>query len=162
MTLRKTMLSAAAVTTGILLSMQAATAEVTNASVTIVTSPSITKNADLNFGEVIPSSGGNVIMGPGGVRSVSGGGVVLGTAPGNAAEFTIVGGIGASYTVTMSPDATLTGPGPDMFVTGFTSDATGVLTVGTETFGVGGDLYINPSQPAGVYSGSFDVNVNYN
>jgi hypothetical protein len=161
MTLRNTMLTVAAVTTGMFLSAQTASAVTTNASVNIVTSPSITKTADLDFGDVIPSSGGTVTIDTLGARSVSGSSV-LGTAPGNAAQFTLNGGVGASYTVTISPSAILTGPGDDMYISSFSHNASGFLTTGTETFSVGGSLDVNPSQAAGTYTGTFDVDVNYN
>lgn len=165
MTLRNTMLSAAIVTTGILSSFETATAVDTTASVTINPSPnSLTKNADMDFGDVTPATtqGCTIQMDTGGIRSIVFGYCLLGVAPSTAAEFTVTGLEGTTYSVSLPPDATLDGPGGPMLMTGFTHDALGDLTTGTETFRVGADLEINASQASGTYTGTFDVDVIYN
>jgi hypothetical protein len=140
------------------------------ATATIVTPISITKNTDMNFGNVAVQStnGGTVVMTPASVRSATGG-VTLPTTAGTvtAASFTVNGTAGYTYTITLpSSPLTITNAGNTMTVTNFTSSpsGTGTLTGGTQTLNVGATLNVAAAQPAGVYiSGTpFTVTVNYN
>lgn len=148
---------------GLIVGIQNSRAVVTSAGVSVLGSPSITKVSDLDFGEVVPSAGGAVIMDPSGTR-IALGSVVLGAATGNPAEFTINGVAGAVYSVSTSPGPViLSGPGGfTMDIGSFVHNASGFFTTGTETFQVGGDLNVNPGQAPGLYSGTFDVDVFYN
>ncbi|SFW76519.1 DUF4402 domain-containing protein [Chitinophaga sancti] len=139
------------------------------ATATIVTPISITKDVDMNFGNVAVRStaGGTVVLTPAGVRT-STGGVTLPTDAGTvaAASFTVTGVDGYSYSITLPTSAvTLTSGANTMTATTFTSDpsGTGTLTGGTQTLNVGATLNVAAAQPAGTYvSGAFDVTVNYN
>lgn len=142
------------------------------ATATIVTPISITKNVDMNFGNIAVSaaSGGTVILAPAGTRTTAGaGGVTLPAVTGTvtAASFTVNGNGSYTYAITLpSSPVTLTGPAAaTMDATAFTStpSATGTLTGGTQNLLVGATLTVAAAQAAGVYtSGNFNVTVNYN
>lgn len=142
------------------------------ATATIVTPISITKNVDMNFGNIAVSaaSGGTVILAPAGTRTTAGaGGVTLPAVTGTvtAASFTVNGNGSYTYAITLPSSAvTLTGPAAaTMDATAFTStpSATGTLTGGTQNLLVGATLTVAAAQAAGVYtSGNFNVTVNYN
>ena len=142
------------------------------ATATIVTPISITKNVDMNFGNiaVAAASGGTVILAPAGTRTTAGaGGVTLPAVTGTvtAASFTVNGNGSYTYAITLPSSAvTLTGPAAaTMDATAFTStpSATGTLTGGTQNLLVGATLTVAAAQAAGVYtSGNFNVTVNYN
>jgi len=141
------------------------------ATATIVTPIAITKDVDMNFGNVAVQSttGGTVVLSPAGARTPSGG-VTLPVSGGTitAASFTVTGVSGYAYTVTLpSTTLTITSGSNTMTVTDFTSDPAGnagLLTGGTQTLNVGATLHVSAAQPAGTYvSGTpFNVTVNYN
>ncbi len=92
--------------------------------------------------------------------------------PANAA-YTVVGYPGAAYAISLPPDnvVTITEGTTPMHVDGFiakTASAgvdglTGTLDgSGNDSFVVGGTLKLITGQPIGIYSGTFDVTVNYN
>jgi len=137
---------------------------------TIVTPISITKDVDMNFGNVAVQSttGGTVVLTPAGTRTRTGG-VTLPTTAGTvtAAQFTVSGTSGYTYTITLpTTPLTITSGANTMTVTAFTStpSGTGTLTGGSEVVNVGATLNVAAAQPAGVYvSGTpFNVTVNYN
>jgi hypothetical protein len=146
-----------------------ATASAT-ATATIVTPISITKNVDMNFGNVAvqASSGGTVVLTPASARSVTGGVTLPGvTGTVAAASFTVNGQGAYTYAITLPSSAlTITSGANTMTVNTFTStpSATGALTAGTQTLTVGATLNVAAGQASGVYvSGTpFDVTVNYN
>jgi hypothetical protein len=147
-----------------------------SATATIITPISITKTVDMNFGNLAVQSttGGTVILAP--VAGITGrtktGGVTLPATPGtvSAAAFTINGQADYTYAITLpTTDVILTSgtPADDMIINAFTStpDATGTLTLGTETLYVGGTLTLAAAQTAGTYTTAllpFTVTVNYN
>lgn len=141
------------------------------ATAIIVTPISITKDVDMNFGNVAvrSSTAGTVVLAPAGTRSATGG-VTLPSTAGTvaAASFTVNGTSGYAYTITLpSTSLTITSGSNTMTVTTFTSTpsgANGVLTGGSEVVNVGATLNVSAGQPAGTYvSGTpFNVTVNYN
>lgn len=140
------------------------------ATATIVTPISITKDVDMNFGNVAvqASTGGTVVLTPAGARSATGG-VTLPAVNGTvtAASFTVDGQGTYTYAITLpSADLTISSGSNTMVVNTFTStpSATGALTAGTQTLNVGATLNVSAAQAAGVYvSGTpFNVTVNYN
>ncbi len=142
------------------------------ATATIVTPIAITKNVDMNFGNVaVTSTAGTVILAPAGTRTKSGG-VTLPAIPGTvtAAKFTVTGEGTYSFAITLpSVDVTLTnttGPGNEtMLANAFECDlgATSALVAGSKIMFVGATLNVDALQKAGVYvSAPFDVAVNYN
>ena len=137
------------------------------AAANIVTPISITKNIDLNFGN-IAASGSNftVALSTDGVRTSTGGTGTLPSVIGTvtAAEFTVAGLTGATYAVTLPTSTTITAGENSMTVNGFESNSTSTytLTGGSDTFKVGASLIVKANQVAGAYTGNFNVTVNYN
>jgi hypothetical protein len=156
----------------VLLAFSAATfAQVTataTANATIIVPITITKTADLNFGNLYVSAtvAGTAVITPAGARSATGG---VGMAPGGtvgAASFTVQGITDAVYTITIpSADHTINSGANTMTVNVFQSNPTptGTLTLGTSTLTVGATLNVNAAQVGGIYASAtpFDVTVNY-
>ena len=140
-------------------------------SATIVTPITITKDVDMNFGNVAVQSttGGTVVMTPSGVRTKTGG-VTLPATVGTvaAASFTVTGESGYTFAITLPAGAVTISDGGSntMTVDNWTSDPTptGTLTGGTATLNVGATLNVSAGQPAGTYTNASDlsVTVNYN
>ena len=140
------------------------------ATATIVIPISISKTADMNFGNLAVDAvlGGSVVLAPGGSRSVTDG-VTLPATSGtvSAAAFTVTGNAGYTYSITLPGNIVLNHSGSfeSMAADTFTStpSGTGTLTGGTEDIFVGATLWIGAGQLDGVYTSSdFDVTVNYN
>jgi uncharacterized protein DUF4402 len=141
-----------------------------NATAAIVTTISITKVVDMNFGNVAVQTalGGTVVLTPASTRT-STGGVTLPSTTGTvtAASFN-VGGQGIyTYTITLPATATTISSGANtMSVNNFTStpSGTGSLAAGFQVLYVGATLNVAAAQPAGVYTSAtpFNVTVNYN
>lgn len=158
----------------VMLSLTATTFAQTSASATatatILTPIAITKDIDMNFGNLaVNNTAGTVILAPDGTRTATAGVTFLPTNPGTvtAAAFTVTGLADATYSITLPSGATtLTSAGNTMTVDTWTSSPTptGTLTGGSEEVYVGGTLNVGASQPAGIYiSGTpFTVTVNYN
>lgn len=130
---------------------------------------SIGNATNLSFGSFIAASAGSVGMGPTGLRSRSGGVLLVGQgAIAEAAQFIVSGTAHAVYAITLPQDGvvSLSSPqGHTMAVTGFVSSpaAAGSLSpVGSARVNVGATLVVGPGQPPGAYAGSFSVIVNYN
>ena len=142
---------------------QSATATATS---TIVTPIAIAKTVDMNFGNVaVFGSAGTVVLAPAGTRSATGG-VTLPATSGTvaAAQFTVTGESGYTYSVTLPVSNTVKFGSNTMTVNTFVSNTTGKLTGGTEILKVGATLNVGASQAAGTYisEAPFTVTVNYN
>ncbi len=129
---------------------------------------SLTKNADLAFGDLTSgATAGTVRIGPGGARSRTGGVTVLASTFGNA-SFTVSTPSGSrNYTIILPGSATLaSGGGFTMTVDTFTSNpsGSGKTNGGTllQTLNVGATLHVNANQRPGTYTGTFTVTVNQN
>jgi hypothetical protein len=140
------------------------------ATATVITPISISKNADMSFGNIAVQSatGGTVVLDPAGTRT-STSGVTLPTAAGTvtAAAFTVSGSGSSTYAITLPTTVTLTHSGgvQTMSAGSFTSNplSTGTLSSGTQDIAVGATLTVGAAQLAGTYtSGNFNVTVNYN
>ena len=138
------------------------------AKATVVTVISITKTSDLNFGSFAPSAtDGTISVELTGTRSVTGG-ITLLDQEGKRALFTVKGKPNESFYVKL-PDAnsvSLTGPAgaEPMKITSFVHNADvnpALDDDGEIELIVGGTLAVNPNQPAGEYTGTFDVIVAY-
>lgn len=139
---------------------------------TVVAPITITKNADMNFGNVAvsASTAGTVVLTPEAGRSITGG-VTLPASTGTvaAAKFTVSGEGTYTYSITLPSTAHTIKHGTSlstMTVNAFTStpSATGTLTAGTQALTVGATLNVGAAQEAGTYTSGtgFDVTVNYN
>ena len=139
------------------------------ATANLITPISITKNVDMNFGNIAvsPTDPGTVVLPPVGVRTKTGGvtlPAIVGTI--SAASFTVTGESGYNYSITLPVGSvTLTSGANTMTLNNFTSDpsSTGTLTSGTSTLNVGGTLNVAAAQHSGSYTSTgFTVTVNYN
>ena len=136
-----------------------------NAAANIISPMAITKNVDLNFGNIAAgTSAGTVELETDGVRTAAN--VILPSVTGTvtAAEFTVTGLPGSNYIITLpTTPVTIASGGNNMTITTFTEDsATNTLTEeGTETFNVGATLNVGAGQAVGLYEGTFVVTVDY-
>ena len=142
-----------------------------DATATIITPIAIAKNLDMSFGNIAvnPTTPGGTVTLPASVSSsrVPSAGVTLPAVTGlvQAAKFTVTGEGSSVYTITLPASITLSGTGADMSIVPNCSVASltaAVLTAGTQVFYVGGVLTVAAVQTSGVYSGTFNVSVNYN
>ena len=148
-----------------------------NAGVKIVKALTLTKTADLHFGTMtIPTAGVVISLSTANARTadVPGNITLLPQAPIAAnAAYTVAGSADATYAITLpSGDVTINGPGMaytivNNFVAKTASAGidglTGTLNgMGHDSFVVGANLNLAGSQAFGIYSGTFDVTVNYN
>ncbi len=144
-----------------------------SASATIITPITITKTADMNFGNIAVSAtiAGTAILAPGGTRTTGGaGGVTLPATTGTvaAASFTVSGQASYTYAITLPTSCTLSdGASHSMTVNTFTSSpaTTGTLSgTGTQTLNVGATLNVSAAQASGTYTNAtgVPVTVNYN
>lgn len=128
----------------------------------------ITDTQALSFGSFVADSGGSVTVSTNGNRNAGGSVVLIPSSQGTAAEFTVSGDPGATYTIQLPGNdfVSLTGPGVDMFVNDFTSNPSGaggeLGAGGSQVLSVGGTLNVGSDQTPGSYSGGFSVTVNYN
>jgi hypothetical protein len=153
-------------------SAMAATTNATSTGV-VVTPIAVTKSADLSFGNFAGGASiGTVVLTPAGVRSNTGG-VVLAGGTITAAKFDVTGQAGLTYSISMAgTSANLTSGGNNIPFTAISDTSasaitTGIATSGTLTGGaqsiyVGGKLDVAINQPAGTYTGTVAVDVNYN
>jgi hypothetical protein len=137
-----------------------------------VTPITITKSADMNFGNaaVQAGTGGTVVMAPAGTRTATSG-VTLPAVTGTvaAASFSIAGQANYTYAITLPASATTISDGAShtMTVDTWTSSpsSTGTLNgSGAQTLTIGGTLHVGAGQTAGSYTSGtpFTVTVNYN
>ena len=141
----------------------AANTATANATVNIVSPLSLTKDADLNFGTIVGPFAGEVVhVDTAGARTC--GGLTCSGTTVSAANFTVSGGTAAqNLKLTVDPSVSLTGPGNALTVDLTTDLPSGLVTdaSGGATFGIGGSLAIPAAQADGVYSGTFNVQVDY-
>lgn len=123
----------------------------------------------LRFGSFAAGSGGTVTVGTAADTASTTGGVVHfgGTVSRARFNLTCPGSSmdsGANYIVTTDSSVTLSSGANTMTLNNFTrSPASGSISKGgSATLYVGGRLNANANQPAGNYSGSFNVTVDYN
>lgn len=151
-----------------------------NATGTIVTPLSITHGTDLSFGNMaVLSSGGTVVLAPGGGRTTTGD-VSLPAAGGTvtAASFSVNGEPGDTYTIilpsgtaTLSDGAGGTPHTMDLgtWKTNYSPGTTGTLDgSGADALTVGATLTVGGSQAPGTYSltatggtGAFTITISY-
>jgi len=141
---------------------------------TVVLPISIAKTLDLSFGKFMAGASlGTVVVSTSNAQSVTGGVTTTAAlgASAKAATFTVTGEPSSTYAITYPNTTTLTGAGAPLTLDSFTnavdagSVAAGVGTLpvaGSHVLSVGATAHVAASQVSGVYSGSFDVTVNYN
>ena len=151
-------------------SIAAAVSDTAATGATVVTPIAIAQAQDLSFGELSAGTGGTVVLTTAGAASATGDVVLTGGTPA-AAQFTVTGQSGASFSISVSDnELTHTDTVTTMALAtthdldGATQDdpASGTLTGGTQTIYVGGTLTVGNAQTTGVYSGIVTATVNYN
>lgn len=123
----------------------------------------------LEFGRFAAGSGGAVTITPAsGVRSGSGAVVLLASPGAGQAGLSVTktaGTTSQAVAITLPSDntVTLSGPVGQMAVTGFTAFPATLAVVpdGGATLSVGATLVVGGQQPAGRYTGAFNITVNY-
>ena len=139
------------------------------ASATVFRPISITAPTNLSFGALIrPNSGsGTISLDPATGDAMLTGIAAIGAAPVRA-RFVVNGEGGQSFSVSVPDTVEMSGPGGDLIAT-LHSDAGGAQTLdgspggpGTAAFHVGGDLTVPAATITGLYSGIFQVTVQYN
>lgn len=134
---------------------------------TPVSALTLSNTQGIGFGAFAAGAGGSVVISPSGARSARGDVVLVSSDLGRPAQFTVSGDPDFTYSITMPTDGAIVlsdGAGHSMTISTFTSSPalTGQLSVaGTQQISVGATLNVGASQPAGNYSGSFPVTVNY-
>ena len=142
----------------------------------IVAPITLTSVNKLEFGRIATGTvAGSVVLTPAAAPGITYDVVlaVPGGATRSAASYDVTGTGGYKYAISVPTGSiTLAGSaaGTSMTVSGFnalsvgTPNTTGgtLTTGGTDVFYVGGTLNVGASQAAGVYSGTFNVSVNYN
>ncbi|HEX5236913.1 MAG TPA: DUF4402 domain-containing protein [Sphingomicrobium sp.] len=143
--------------------LAANTAQAT-ATVDIVSPLTLTNTSPLNFGTIIGPFNGEVVeMSSGGSRTCPGT-LTCTSAAVSAADFTVAGTVSQALKVTVDPSVTLNGSISGTLNVDLTTDLPGAVstdTSGNATFGVGGSLAIPLGTADGVYSGKFNVTVQY-
>jgi len=121
----------------------------------------------MSFGNIIADTdGGTVVLVPAGTRTLNGltSPSIAGTV--TAAAFTVTGFDGATYSISLPANHTISNGVQNMVVDTFTSNpsGTGTLTGGTQNLSVGATLNVGSSQASGTYTNAagFTVTVNYN
>jgi len=120
----------------------------------------------MSFGNFVAGNGGTLTINTGGTRSSTGGVVALGQgATFGAASFLVSGTRNASYTLTLPANGTvvLSDGTHTMALNNFTvTPSNGHLSGGgTQTIRVGATLSVGSGQPAGHYTGTYSLTVNY-
>lgn len=135
-----------------------------NATAEIVTPLTLTKTVDLNFGKFSVSAAGTVVVSPAGARTQTGGCTLLGGTVA-AASFNVTGTNNAQYVITLPVSSTITLGATNITLNTFVSNPAtpGTLSAaGAQTFTVGATLNALGTEGVGVYTGTFNVSVNYN
>lgn len=125
----------------------------------------LTNTGGLNFGKVLPyGSAGYVYVSTNGVGSTSN--AFISDATNIRASSWAVNGIpGAPFAVNLPTSVVISNGTENMTITSFNrSGATQLYldAAGNNSFNVGARLNVGANQPVGVYTGTFNVTVNYN
>jgi Domain of unknown function (DUF4402) len=133
-----------------------------SASVTVVKPIAVSARTPLRFGGLVVDGGGSVTIGTNGTRTFNGGfdagPSTLGD--GNAAEFQILAD-NYSWDPTILGSTALDGPGDDIALSNITIEVLNGDDIGNGTVYVGATAEIPNGQPAGEYTGSITLRVQY-
>ncbi|MCL4671920.1 MAG: DUF4402 domain-containing protein [Sphingomonadaceae bacterium] len=150
------------------------------ASAILVKPLSIVKSEDLDFGTIIPDTGGTVVLDPTATPTCTVTGGVIRSGVCQPAEFVGAGSVLQLVRVRIPPNARMTvtnATGATMRVDNMTVNGTPDLLVvrlnqrsfrfiilhpsGIFYFRVGGTLNVGANQAQGTYTGTFDVDIQY-
>lgn len=139
----------------------AATANGT-ATAEILTTLTLTATRSLDFGQIAVNGAGTLTVATAGTTCSA---LLVCTGSPTTASFDVTGSAGSAYAATVpAGSVTLSDGGAntmtvDNFAANYPSGTT--LVAGASTFEVGGRLNVGAAQPAGVYTGTFAVSVEY-
>lgn len=145
-------------------------------SVTIFRPITVTKNADLKFGNIVKPSGGtgtaSVAADAGGALTVGSGVVDLASGDASsAAKFTVAGEGGQAFTLAVADNFVITNGTDNITVTTSQDVADGTQNLsgalgagadGTKEVHVGGSISVPSAISTGLFSGTFNVTATYN
>ena len=141
---------------------------------------SVTKVSDMDFGDIAENGGGTIVMVPTPNPSCNVTGAIVHTGACQPAVFGGSGDFGRIVRIKKPPSATLTltGPRADMEISAMTINGSPELTQiqqtpgysrfiinspsGIFTFRVGGTLTVGANQTPGTYTGTFQIDIQYN
>lgn len=143
------------------------------ATATVIAPIAITAPVNLVFGSFAPGAGGSVTVSTSNIRTTSGAILSAVTAAPSAARFDVTGDGSATYSIAITPSATLTNGTDTMALATFSDLDAGNVTAGNVTAGtlasgaqsiyVGGTLTVGAAQVASTgYAGTIAVTVEYN
>ena len=153
-----------------------AASDTATATAVVLTPMTITKNTDLVFGNLVAGNG-IVTVATDDTRTKAGGTVLPSGVTATAAKFTIGGTAGQGYSISYAGTDTDLTSGSDTMAFTYFAEALDAATPSGATSGqpatftpagatsylyVGGTVTVGPSQPAGTYTGSVIVTVDYN
>ncbi len=139
-----------------------ATNATANASATLLTPLSITKNIDLNFGNVASSNeSGTAVLTTASVISRTGGVAILEGITPSAAKFTVLGASSETYSMQAPSSIKLKSGSTELDLSlVYDKASTGnVLTGGSSIILVGGTLSIPANTVAGTYTNTTDLKI---
>lgn len=157
-------------------SAQATATANANGSVTIFRPITVTKNADLKFGNIVKPGAGSgtavVAADSGGALTVGGGVVDLASGDASsAAKFTVAGEGGQAFTLAVADSFVITNGTDNITVTTSQDVADGTQNLsgllgdgsdGTKEVHVGGSISVPSAISTGLFTGSFSVTATYN
>lgn len=129
----------------------------------------LTNTRGLDFGRFVANTGGTVVIGPTGLRSRTGGVVLLNSPTAGQASFNVGkssnGGNNKAVIISLPANGStrLNSGANSMAVNTFVNAPAAILSVpnGGTTLAVGATLMVAPNQPPGNYSGTFSLTVNF-
>jgi hypothetical protein len=128
----------------------------------------LTNTRGLDFGRIVAVGAGTVVVSPGGGRPQASGVIVLNSGTPGPATFTVGGNAGKKSVLITFPNSSIqltnaSGSGSMTVDTFVSSPAANKLVApsAAATVSVGATLHVNSPQPAGTYSGSFSLTVNF-
>lgn len=129
------------------------------ARATILSPVVVTNTSPLDYGLIAAGAGASTVaVSTAGARTCGAGLVCTGAT--TAANFTVVGVVGQTVSVSVPANVTLSAGANNMTST-LVSSAPTIILDGTDGFSVGGTLSVGANQAAGAYTGNFTVTVNY-
>jgi hypothetical protein len=140
-----------------------AAVETADAEANILAAITITVDASLNFGDIAVNGAGTVDVPYDGSGAVCSANLVCAGGD-NPGAFSLTGAADLDVSIVLDNVVDLSGPGTDLVLSGLTDSEGGSMTLdnaGEGSFTDGGTIAVAAGQAAGVYTGSFDVTVEY-
>lgn len=121
----------------------------------------------IDFGRFVAGTGGTVVISAAGLRSRTGGVVLLNSPSAGQATFSVSkssnGGSNKAVILSLPANGStrLTSGSNSMAVNSFVNSTMGTVTTAGTPLSVGATLTVSANQPAGAYSGAFPLIVNF-